>query len=92
MCIIVVVLDAHFPFLASFAANSRGNQESCSQVLLKIILRPGQTDRGKIHQNIDFKKISQCQIPIQKDRYFDVGKPVLGPWMELQQHTTLLLI
>lgn len=79
MCIIVIVLDAHFPVSASFAVNSRGNQESCSQILLKRILSPGQTARGKICQNVDFKKISQCQIPIQKDRCFDVGKPALGP-------------
>lgn len=79
MCIIVTVLDAHFPFLASFAVNSRGNQKSCSQILLKRFLSPGQTARGKIHQNVGFKKISQCQIPIQKERCFDVGKPTLGP-------------
>lgn len=79
MCIIVIVLDTHFPLLANFAVNSRGNQESRSQILIKRILSPGQTARGKIHQNADFKKISRCQIPIQKDRCLDVGKPVLSP-------------
>lgn len=79
MCIIVAALDAHFPSLASFAVNSRGKQKSCFQILLKRILSTGQTARGKIRQNVDFKKISQCQIPVQKKRCFDVGKPVLGP-------------
>lgn len=82
-----------FSLLASFAVNSRGKQESRSQILRKRIFK-GQDEllEGKSVRMLILKKSVDVKIQCRKtDALMLVNQFLVLRWLELQEYKALLL-
>lgn len=82
-----------FSLLASFAVNSRGKQESHSQILLKRIFK-GQDKllEGKSIRMLVLRKSVDVKIQCQRTDALMLVNPLLViRWNELQEYKVLLL-